>query len=254
VANGGTLAFNRSNAYTFGGTISGGGGVTQKGSGTLTLTAANTYTGPTAVTAGTLLVDGSTAAASAVTVSSGATLGGTGTVGGTTTLNAGAKLAPGDGGGGTLSATGAVTFNGGAGSTWLIEVNGLQSTDADRLALSGAGSNLNLVLGGTSKLTLNLQVLGNLPLQIHTPYTYTIATADGGRNFRLNGGSYTFDPSQSTLVSNVGIESYSLAVVGSQLQLTFSPVPEPGWLLLVCAAGAGAAQLRRGRERVHAAA
>ena len=52
VANNGTLAFNRNN-HTFGGLISGSGGVTQLGSITV-LTATNTYTGSTTITGGTL--------------------------------------------------------------------------------------------------------------------------------------------------------------------------------------------------------
>ena len=56
VADGGTLEFNRVDAVTFGGTISGHGGITQAGSGTLTLTAANTYTGPTTIAAGILVL------------------------------------------------------------------------------------------------------------------------------------------------------------------------------------------------------
>ena len=47
VANNGTLAFNRNNNHTFGGLISGSGGVTQLGSGITVLTATNTYTGST---------------------------------------------------------------------------------------------------------------------------------------------------------------------------------------------------------------
>ncbi|MFG1465914.1 autotransporter-associated beta strand repeat-containing protein [Xanthobacter sp. DSM 24535] len=56
VANHGTLAFNRSDTYTFGGVISGTGTVIQAGTGTTVLTGANTYTGGTAINAGTLLV------------------------------------------------------------------------------------------------------------------------------------------------------------------------------------------------------
>ncbi|SEN21035.1 fibronectin-binding autotransporter adhesin [Luteibacter sp. UNCMF331Sha3.1] len=50
----GTLAFDRSNAMTIAGTISGGGDVRQLGSGTTILTAANTYTGGTRIDGGTL--------------------------------------------------------------------------------------------------------------------------------------------------------------------------------------------------------
>ncbi|MGY4290079.1 autotransporter-associated beta strand protein [Bradyrhizobium sp. LM2.7] len=61
VVNHGTFAFNRSDAYAFGGTISGTGAVAQIGAGTTILTGANTYTGNTFVEAGTLqLGNGST--------------------------------------------------------------------------------------------------------------------------------------------------------------------------------------------------
>ncbi|WP_237717119.1 autotransporter outer membrane beta-barrel domain-containing protein [Cupriavidus basilensis] len=56
VVNKGTLAFNRSDNITFGGTISGNGALVQSGTGTLTLTGANTYTGDTTVKSGTLEV------------------------------------------------------------------------------------------------------------------------------------------------------------------------------------------------------
>ena len=60
VTNNGTLAFNRSDAYSFAGTISGSGVVSQIGSGTTILTADNSYTGDTTI-AGTLqLGNGST--------------------------------------------------------------------------------------------------------------------------------------------------------------------------------------------------
>ncbi|WP_448091824.1 autotransporter outer membrane beta-barrel domain-containing protein [Pseudomonas lini] len=54
VTDNGTLAFNRSDVYTFAGTVSGTGNVTQIGPGTTVLTADNTYTGGTTIAAGTL--------------------------------------------------------------------------------------------------------------------------------------------------------------------------------------------------------
>jgi fibronectin-binding autotransporter adhesin len=61
VANDGTLAFNRSNVFTYGGVISGLGGVQQIGSGTTVLTGANAYADGTTIAAGTLqLGDGGT--------------------------------------------------------------------------------------------------------------------------------------------------------------------------------------------------
>src|SRR5690606_6010299 len=91
-----------------------------RGGGTVTLSGENTYTGATVVEAGTLVVMGSIAGSKSITtkagatlnvatfgtdfaVSNGHTLGGSGTVVGNTDLSASAKLAPGDGGAGTLT-------------------------------------------------------------------------------------------------------------------------------------------------------
>src|SRR4029079_16709531 len=56
VLNNGVLAFNRSNALTYAGVISGTGSVTKSGTGTTTITGTNTYTGGTTISAGTLQV------------------------------------------------------------------------------------------------------------------------------------------------------------------------------------------------------
>jgi fibronectin-binding autotransporter adhesin len=56
IENGSALAFNRSDAVSYGGVISGTGRVSQLGTGTLTLIGANTYTGTTTIAAGTLQI------------------------------------------------------------------------------------------------------------------------------------------------------------------------------------------------------
>ncbi|TWT11624.1 autotransporter-associated beta strand repeat-containing protein [Reyranella sp. CPCC 100927] len=60
VANDAILAFNRSDAVTFAGVISGTGSVEHNGTGTTTLTGANTYSGGTVLNAGTLSVSADT--------------------------------------------------------------------------------------------------------------------------------------------------------------------------------------------------
>ncbi|WP_230532084.1 autotransporter outer membrane beta-barrel domain-containing protein [Microvirga roseola] len=56
LANGGTLAFNRSDNVTFAGAISGAGRVVQNGAGTLTLSGTNSYSGGTQINSGVVAV------------------------------------------------------------------------------------------------------------------------------------------------------------------------------------------------------
>ena len=56
IANSGAVVFNRSDAATYAGVISGTGGLTKQGAGTLSLTGNNTYLGQTTVSAGTLAI------------------------------------------------------------------------------------------------------------------------------------------------------------------------------------------------------
>ena len=97
VVNNASLIFNRSDAITFDGVISGSGTVRQVGSGITTLTGTNSYAGATSVEAGTLIVNGNQSAATGLTtVQSGATIGGRGTIGGDVNVLAGGALAPGN--------------------------------------------------------------------------------------------------------------------------------------------------------------
>ncbi len=116
VVDNGTFAFNRSDVYTFGGLISGTGGVTQAGSGTTVLNGAHAYLGATLVQNGTLLINGDQSAATgATTVQSGATLGGKGTIGGSVIVASNGSLNPGDAGAaGTLTINGSLALNAGS--------------------------------------------------------------------------------------------------------------------------------------------
>jgi autotransporter-associated beta strand protein len=71
-----SLVFNRSDASTYAGNITGAGSLTKLGAGTLTLTGSSDFTGDTTVSAGTLVLGSGNALSSraAVTVASGATL------------------------------------------------------------------------------------------------------------------------------------------------------------------------------------
>ncbi|GIX50498.1 MAG: hypothetical protein KatS3mg132_692 [Limisphaera sp.] len=88
--------------------------VRKVGSGRLTLRGASTFTGGTTVEAGALLVNNTTGSGTGtgpVQVQSGATLGGTGTLAGPVTIEDHGRLAPGDGGPGTLTFLGDLELN-----------------------------------------------------------------------------------------------------------------------------------------------
>ena len=144
MANNGTLVFNRSNSYTFGGLVSGTGGVTQLGSGTTILTADNTYTGGTTISAGTLQLGAG---------------GATGGIVGNVVNNGGLVFNRGNGYafGGVISGTGSVTQQG-AGTTVLsgnnsytgattVSAGGLY-VNGDQTAATGATTVNNATLGG----------------------------------------------------------------------------------------------------------
>jgi autotransporter-associated beta strand protein len=163
IVNYGILAFNRSDAATYDGVISGRGRVAQIGTGTLTLSGTNTYTGVTTVEAGTLSVTGSIAASQGVLVLSGATLTGGGTLP-SVAVQSGGTFAPGNSVG-TATVLGSLALA--PGSTAAIEV---RSAAADRINVTGTAS-----LGGT----LRLIPLGG-GYAFNAPYT--LISADGGRS------------------------------------------------------------------------
>ncbi|MBB1624698.1 autotransporter domain-containing protein [Achromobacter sp. UMC71] len=153
IVNNSTVVFNRSDAVTYGGVISGTGAVTKNGAGVLTLNGVNTYGGTTDVRAGTLLVGGTLANASAklasgVQVHNGARLGGYGTVG-TTTIQAGGTLVS----GGANGATGPLTIDGNlamlAGSTLQVGLGAPQNA-ASALRVTG---NASFFGGATVRIT-----------------------------------------------------------------------------------------------------
>ncbi|EEA02436.1 outer membrane autotransporter barrel domain protein [Burkholderia sp. H160] len=157
VSNDRTLEFDRSDTLTFGGIISGPGGVTQHGSGTTILTAASAYSGPTVIQRGTLAAGAADVFSpnSNFAVESGGTLALQGfdqTVPGLT--NAGLVRTSGDPG--TVLTTGSYIGNGGtlAIDTFL----GDDSSPSDKLVINGgtASGTTNLAVtnaGGPGALT-----------------------------------------------------------------------------------------------------
>ena len=147
MANNAVLAFNRSDALTYSGTISGSGGLVKLGAGTLTLSATSSYTGATAVDGGTLLVNGQLGN-TAVSVNAAGLLGGSGTILGDVAVSG--TLSPGNSPGILTVASLALL----AGSHTAMEITGTSASLYDQVVGTGSGGliyggSLNLVMSGS---------------------------------------------------------------------------------------------------------
>lgn len=116
VVNNATLIFNRSDTYTFNGSISGAGAVLFQGGGTVQFS--SPYQGAVTVENSKVTLESGVTTSSVFTVDSGGTLSGSGTIGGIV-ANSGATISPGYSPG-TLAVAGPVAFNSGA--TYQVDV------------------------------------------------------------------------------------------------------------------------------------
>ncbi|TCT01681.1 autotransporter domain-containing protein [Aquabacter spiritensis] len=112
VVNNASLVFNRSDTYSFPGTISGSGTVTFTGGGTVLFETPGAYSGPISVSNATLTLESGSQSGSVFTVGSGGLINGNGQIGGLV-VNGGGIAAPGNSPG-TISVAGSVAFNDGA--------------------------------------------------------------------------------------------------------------------------------------------
>lgn len=217
VADNGTLAFCRSNAYLFTNAVSGAGRLVQRGGGTLTLTGISSYSGGTDVESGTLLVNAPGALTGGGTVTAaGGTLGGNGTLGGPVVLAAGGTLLPGGSntvGTLTLSDTGAsaLTLSGGR---LLFDLTTVAGT-CDRIDVAGT-----LVLNGTNRLALAFAA-GTPPMGTYRLMTYTSKSGSG---------ALTLDRPYPNATLTVGADEATLTVTGSGITyLTWTGAVSGAW-------------------------
>ncbi len=155
----GVFVFNRSDALTYAGNISGTGSLVKNGAGTLTLTGLNPYSGGTTINAGRLLLNNAVVPAPVVALPA-AFLGGNGTIG--PAMIAG-TLAPGFSIG-TITVSGDMTFA--APGVYVVEIS---PTAADRTNVTGAAT----LAGGSVQV--------EAATGTYTPgTTYTILNASGG--------------------------------------------------------------------------
>lgn len=213
IVNNSALSFNRSDAFTLSGVISGSGAVQQAGSGTTTLSAVNTYGGGTFVTGGTLTFSGVGtlgAAAGATVVSTGGTL----DLAGTTQTQAAVNLAGGLIKNGNLNAPissigGSLNGIGGSASlttlggvTSLFGINGYSgATNVNGGVLDVEGS-----ITGTSSVTVNA---GGALTGAGTVDPLLVSIASGGTLAPGNGTP----ASSMTIVGNLAFQSGALYMI-----------------------------------------
>jgi hypothetical protein len=178
------------------------------------------------------------------------TLGGTGSVSGNVVVNAGGTISPGAGSTiGQFAAGGGFTLT--PGGSYVVKYNASATspgaTDNDFLA-SAAGLNLAALSASPGgQFTINLAPQ-NLPATAPgSPVTFTIGTFNTG----VVGASGPLSGDITNLFSFTGLFASAPTVTtsGGNLLLTFTPVPEPGSVLAVCAGAAGLAGWWRRRHQ-----
>ena len=226
LANNGTLIFNRSDASTYSGSLSGSGAVTKQGAGTLTLSGSNTYSGATTISGGVLAYGASNALSdsTAVTVA-----GGTLNLDSYTDTVATFAITSGSlAGSGKLTAAtyalggGTVTGNLGSG-TMTVTANSSLSGTADVTAVSlSAGT---LTLGSAGRFTSDQVALtGSSGASLSLGGSESIGSLAGGFNVALGSGTFTTgNDNTSTTYAGVLSGSGGLTKAGSgMLSLTGS--------------------------------
>ena len=235
LTNNGTLIFNRSDASTYSGVLSGSGAVTKQAAGLLTLAGANSYSGRTTISAGTVALSGTGSIGTG-----GLNLGTTGSPGvfdllgltaGSYSLPSSASLA----GVGTIS---------GSGKT-LAVLGSLAPGNSAGTITVGSGLSLDLSLSGSSVFEITSPAF--------TAGTFDLISGDGSvvfggiLNLAFSGGTYAEGTDVLQLFANTGGRSGNFSAVNATglaagQSATFNPstgrisvVPEPSAVVMALA-------------------
>lgn len=246
----GTLVkFNQATSGTYGGVISGQGGLALVGTGTIKLGSNQAYTGATSVDAGTLVLAGNLASGT-TTVASGATLIGSGTMTGGLSVNG--SLKPGESLPGSLKAAG-ITLENSSASTMNIAGSTTAGINYDTvIATSGLKYGGNLVINFDNASAYSTDTRFNL-FQAGT----FDATANGGGGFagittsgtgQYSGLTFTYYPAGN---GNAG--GWATPQTSGGQYLIFQPttgtlviVPEPStWAMTLASVGFAGWMARR---------
>ena len=265
VTDNGALIFNRSNAVTFGGVVSGAGTLTQAGTGSLTLTGTNTYTGGTTINNGTIAIgaDANLGAADSLLVISGGSLQltgnvstarpiGIGSAGGT--INTGASQLSTTGrlvglGNLTLQSTGSWNLGGNA-SAYTGSFQVAQGTLYLNTALGASQLTVSpgATLRGTGLLAGALSVQGQLnpgnspgTLSVVGPVSFAAGSTAifeiDGTGTGSGAGNYSRLVSASSIVLNGGMVVPVLRGLGGSASNTFAPSLAQRFNVMVGVAG-----------------
>jgi fibronectin-binding autotransporter adhesin len=246
LTNNGTLVFNRSDASTYSGIISGTGAFTKQGGGTLTLDGANSYSGVTTISGGVLALSGTGSIGTGdLNLGSGGVFDLTALASGTYSLPSSASLA----GVGTLS---------GNGKSLAVLGSFLPGNSPGTVTL-GSGFTLDLSSSGTSVFEITSPAF--------TAGTFDLVNGDGSvifggiLNLAFSGGSYAVGTDVLQIFANSGGRSGNFSAVNSTglaagQSATFNAatgfitvVPEPSTYAISTIATAGLAGLMRWRKR-----
>ncbi|WET38901.1 autotransporter-associated beta strand repeat-containing protein [Citrobacter enshiensis] len=214
--NNGVLAFNRSNAYTYGGVISGTGSLQNIGSGTTTLSGINTFTGGVDVSAGKLVLTNANNSVSGSTIASGATL----------ELNGGSSSISGN-----IANNGALIFSRGAAYTFAGTISGTGTVNQNAgnwITLTGANTySGGTFIGGNGGIIVNNDnnlgaASGGITFNNGTGYFQAPSAFATSRTITINSGATGFFSSSSgsiTLASPI-VGAGSFGVNGGTVILT----------------------------------
>ncbi len=255
VVNDATLIFNRSDATSFGGLISGSGAVVKNGAGTLTLSGANTYTGGTTINAGKLSVaaDNNLGDAAGGLSFGGGTLQVTGSFSSarTVTLNAGGGTVEVDGGR-ALLLSGTVTGSGGLTKTGAgtLAIQGTSDYSGDTLVQAGT------LVGSSStafSANSNYTVAAGATLEVSdVPGTFaTVGSLSGAGSVVIGSDAYLITGSTNSTATFSGTitGNGSFEFTGSGTQIVTGTI-NIGGDLSVCSCGTGQLVLRGGSSTI----